>query len=295
MVADQHRLPDAEPGAGCRPPRWSAPPPGSPPTPPCARRAPPWQGGQPLVQVHPAQEHQYPQRPRARRERTVGHVPGHTSWLGKPAKFGRAGPRSSRGADRVGGRRPSPSRGPPLHRAWPARCGEAGGAGRRRGEGIIGHDHCIMPRMSAGHEPGVAYGIPLPVRTQENGRAAIRYTVTGGRARASGGRPEPEAAPPAEQAAAASRAASRGSVWDDPRIPWAGRPRRVDILLLGRHRAQRHLLLGAAAVPRLAARHPPGAVRGTEREHRGDHRRRSVRPGRARLADRGRCWPPFPD
>jgi membrane-associated protein len=42
------------------------------------------------------------------------------------------------------------------------------------------------------------------------------------------GVPETEAAPPTDQAAPAGQAAR--SVWDDPRTPWSGRPRKVDIL-----------------------------------------------------------------
>ncbi len=40
-----------------------------------------------------------------------------------------------------------------------------------------------------------------------------------------------EEADPPPQALAQAAGASPGSVWDDPRIPWSGRPRRVDILL----------------------------------------------------------------
>ena len=75
-----------------------------------------------------------------------------------------------------------------------------------------------------------AYEIPLPVRRQENGK--LRDPVYGDGVDEHGGAagvPETEAAPPTEQAAPPTGQPAR-SVWDDPRAPWSGRPRKVDIL-----------------------------------------------------------------
>jgi membrane-associated protein len=51
---------------------------------------------------------------------------------------------------------------------------------------------------------------------------------------APGADPQPQAAPTAHAEASAQAAQAAGAprgTWDDPRVPWSGRPRRVDILL----------------------------------------------------------------
>ena len=48
---------------------------------------------------------------------------------------------------------------------------------------------------------------------------------------APGADPQPQAAPAAHAEASAQAAGGPDGTWDDPRLPWSGKPRRVDILL----------------------------------------------------------------
>ena len=99
-------------------------------------------GRQPLVQVHPAEEHQDPYRSRGDRTNRR-RVPRHGRG-GEPAQFGQRD-LGLRGADRVGGRGPARAE----HHGGVVRAGQGGeavGAGRRGSEGISGSEGIV------GHE-----------------------------------------------------------------------------------------------------------------------------------------------
>jgi len=148
VIADQHRLPDRQPGAdraGRVGQHHRAAAGGD-------RRAHPVHHGrrrQPLVQVHPAEEHQRPQRPGADRPHR-GRVARH-GGLGEPAEFGQRD-LGVRGADRVGGRRPARAE---DHRdvVPPGPGDQPGGAGRRGREWVTGHDSHHDARRQGGRSP----------------------------------------------------------------------------------------------------------------------------------------------
>jgi cation diffusion facilitator family transporter len=135
VIADQHRLADAEPGPD--PARRVGQHHG-----PAARRYrrahAVHHGGRrkSLVHMHPAEEHQDPQRSRGNRAHRGG-VTRHRR-PGKPAEFGQWDLRL-RDADHVGGGRPARAEND-RDVMRPGLGGEAGGAGCRGGVRIVGHE-----------------------------------------------------------------------------------------------------------------------------------------------------------